>query len=81
MKTKEVNFSEDTILVISGQVVGKNSKINWPDLNYPGTGQTILRTLHDVNYKELFIQLDDVNGPVFHSEDFPNGVNFFKPIR
>ena len=81
MKTQEVNFSEDVILVISGQVVSKNSKINWPDLNYPGSGQTILRTLHDVNYRELFIQLDDVNGPIFHNEDFPVGVDFFRPVK
>jgi hypothetical protein len=70
----------ETILVISGQVVSKNSKINWPDLNYPGTGQTILRTLHHVDYGELWFQLDNNTGPIFHLKDLPEGVKFFKPI-
>lgn len=70
----------NTILVISGQVVSNNSKVNWPDLNYPGSGQTILRTLHHINYENLFIQLDDNQGPIFHAEDFPMNVGFYKPL-
>lgn len=71
---------KNTILAISGQVVGKNSKINWPDLNFPGSGQTILRTLFDINYEDLWIQLDDNKGPIFHSQDFPDGVGFYQKI-
>jgi hypothetical protein len=70
----------DTILVISGKVVSKNSKIDWPDLNFPGSGQTILRTLHDVDYKGLSIQLDGPDGPWFFTTTFPQGVAFYKEI-
>lgn len=68
------------ILVISSRVVSKNSKIDWPDLNYPGTGQTILRTIHNVDYKNLRIQLDGVDGPWFDNKTFPDGVAFYSKI-
>lgn len=71
---------KETILVISGQVVSKNSKINWPDLNYPGTGLTILRTLHNIDYENLWFQLDNESGPIFKNGEFPKGVNFFTAI-
>lgn len=67
----------NTILVISGQVVTNNSKINWPDLNYPGTGQTILRTIHHVDYDNMSLQLDGSTGPVFEASDLPQGAAFY----
>jgi hypothetical protein len=70
----------DTILIISGQVVRDNSKINWPDLNYPDSGQTILRYLHKVNYDNLTIQLDGEDGPVFSCEKFPKNVGFYQKL-
>jgi hypothetical protein len=70
----------DTILVISGKVVSKSSKVDWPDLNFPGSGQTILRTLHDIDYKFLKIQLDGFDGPWFTPLTFPKGVAFYKEI-
>jgi len=73
-------MNSDTILVVSSQVVGCNSKINWPDLNYPNSGQTILRTTYSVDYDNLSIQLDSPEGPVFHSKNFPEGVAFYKKI-
>lgn len=66
------------ILVISGKVVQKNSKIDWPDLNYPGSGQTILRVVHDINYESLKLQLDSETGPWFHNSDLPEGVRFYE---
>jgi hypothetical protein len=65
------------ILVVSGQVVSNNSKINWPDLNFPGSGQTILRYLHYIDYENLSIQLDGAEGPVFLYERLPEGVAFY----
>ena len=70
----------DIVLVVSNQVVGKSSKINWPDLNYPNSGQTILRTVYDVDYDNLKIRLDSEDGPVFDINDFPNGVGFYKKL-
>ena len=72
--------THDIILVISGRTVLKNSKIDWPDLNYPGSGQTILRTIHNINYDDLKIQLDGADGPWFHVSDFPAGVGFYKAV-
>lgn len=74
-------MKNELILVVSNQVVMKNSKINWPDLNYPNSGLTILRTIHDVDYEMLKIQLDGADGPWFNSQNFPNGVGFFKKIK
>jgi len=68
------------ILVISGQVVRDNSEINWPDLNYPDSGQTILRYLHKIDYDNLKIQLDGEEGPWFKTSNFPSGVAFFKKL-
>lgn len=71
---------KEVILVISNQVVNKNAKVNWPDLNFPDSGQTILRTLHKVDYETLSIQLDGENGPVFSAEKFPKGVGFYEKL-
>jgi len=71
---------KEVILVISNQVVNKNAKVNWPDLNFPNSGQTILRTLHKVDYETLSIQLDGESGPVFYAEKFPKGVGFYEKL-
>ena len=71
---------KNIILVISGKVVSKNSKIDWPDLNFPNSGQTILRTLHDVDYKGLCFQLDGADGPWFYVNNLPTGVGFYELI-
>ena len=71
---------QNTILVVSGKAVRKNSKIDWHDLNYPGSGQTILRTLHDIDFELFKIQLDGVDGPWFSSNNLPDGVGFYKII-
>lgn len=68
------------VLIVSSKVVLKNSKIDWPDLNYPGSGQTILRTIYDIDYKNFSIQLDGPDGPLFKSKDLPEGVGFFEPV-
>jgi hypothetical protein len=73
--------NENTVLIISGQVVSKNSKVNWPDLNYPNSGQTILRTVHNVDYDALSIHLDGVDGPIFKHNELPEGVGFFKLVE
>ena len=71
---------KEIILLISGQVVRDNSKINWPDLNYPNTSETILRYLHTVDYELLTIQLDGEDGPTFSAEKFPKGVGFYEKV-
>ena len=72
--------TQPVILVVSGKVVQQNSKIDWPDLNYPGSGQTILRTIHFIDYENLKIRLDGADGPWFYSDNFPDGVGFYKKV-
>lgn len=67
----------EVILVVSGRVVKKNSKVDWPDLNYPGSGLTVLRTIHDVDYKNKSVQLDGKDGPWF-KYPLPDGVAFYE---
>jgi len=74
-------MKSNIILVVSNQVVSKNSKINWPDLNYPNSGQTILRTIHNIDYESLAIQLDGADGPWFHFTDLPAGVGFYEKVE
>ena len=70
--------SKEKIFVVNNQVVLPGSKINWPDLNYPGSGDTILRIVFDINYKDNEICLDSETGPIFGVKNFPEGVGFFK---
>lgn len=71
---------KQTILVVSSKVVQKNSKIDWPDLNYPGSGQTILRVVHDIDHVALKVQLDSEQGPWFSNNNLPEGAGFFYKI-
>ncbi len=73
-------MSKNVIFVVSNQVVNSNSKINWPDLNYPGSTETILRTLHLVDLENKRIQLDDTDGPWFENSQLPKGAGFYKKI-
>lgn len=73
-------MKKETILVVSGQVVYSNSKINWPDLNYPNSGQTILRYLHTVDYKNKKLQLDGPDGPWFENSKLPDNVGFYSKV-
>lgn len=75
-RTKE----SEPVLVVSSKLVHKNAKIDWPDLNYPGSGQTILRTLHDVDYTNMKLQLDGADGPWFTSGKLPEGVAFYRKL-
>ena len=72
--------SNNIVLVISNKVVYQNAKVDWPDLNYPGTGQTILRTIHRVDYDLQKLQLDGEDGPGFSNKNFPDNVGFFKKV-
>jgi len=76
MKTK----NPETIFVASKQVVLNNSKINWPDLNYPGSGQTILRIVYKIDYEKLRVQLDGEDGAWFNNNELPQGVGFYGRI-
>ena len=67
----------DTILVISNQVVRDNAKVNFPDLNYPNSGDTVLRYLHKIDFDNQRLQLDGEDGPWFDTSSFPNGVAFY----
>lgn len=70
----------NTIFVVSRKVVADGSKIDWPDLNYPNTTETILRTLYKVDCEKLEIQLDGEDGPVFKNKQLPSGVGFYKKL-
>jgi hypothetical protein len=69
------------VLIVSGKIVLDGSKIDWPDLNYPGSGQTILRTLYRIKYSNLSVQLDSEDGPWFQVYELPRGVGFFKKVH
>jgi hypothetical protein len=71
-------INKDKILVINGKVVLPNSKIDWPDMNYPGTGATILRVVHEIDYKNNTFRMDGEKGPVYSENNFPECVNFYK---
>lgn len=73
-------MKEKPILVVSNKVVLKNAKIDWPDLNYPGSGQTILRVIHDIDYTALKLQLDGPDGPWFSQGNLPEGVGFYTKL-
>ena len=72
--------TNNIVLVICNKVVHQNAKIDWPDLNYPGTCQTILRTVHRVDYDQQKLQLDGEDGPWFNNKNFPDNVGFFKKL-
>ena len=74
-------MNKEKVLIISGQVCNQNGKVNFPDLNYPNTNETILRYLHKIDYEMLTIQLDGENGPIFSAEKFPKGVGFYQKIE
>lgn len=72
----------EIVLIVSGQAVNSNSKINWPDQNYEeNSGRTILRTLHKVDYTNLTIQLDGTDGMILDIKDLPTGVGFYQKIE
>ena len=70
--------NKDKIFVVNAQVASCNSKVNWPDMNYPGSGDTILRIVHEIDFKNNEVRLDNETGPVFSSKNFPEGVGFYK---
>jgi hypothetical protein len=78
---KKTATKQTPVLVVSGRVVQKNSKIDWPDLNFPNSGQTILRTVHEIDYDGLKVHLDGPEGPWFESKNLPEGVGFFVQVK
>lgn len=72
--------NKKVIFVVSSQVVSSNSKVNWPDLNYPGSGQTFLRTIHFIDYANKKVQVDGADGPIFENNQLPIGVGFYKKL-
>lgn len=75
-----LSLMKDVIFVVSSQVVSNNSKVNWPDSNYPGTCETVLRTLHSVDYENLKVQLDGLDGPIFKKNQLPERTGFYKKL-
>lgn len=73
-------MNNEPILVVSGKVVKQNSRVDWPDLNYPGAGLTILRTIHSIDYDSMKVQLDGSTGPWFYKDNLPEGVGFYKRV-
>ena len=71
----------NTVLIISNQVVRDNAKVNFPDLNYPNSGDTVLRYLHKIDYENLRFQLDGEDGIWFEHPNLPKGVGFFAQIK
>lgn len=68
---------KDRIFVVNGKVVLPNSKVDWPDMNYPNSGATILRIVHEIDYKTRQVRLDSETGPLFGTNSFPEGVGFY----
>lgn len=73
-------MNSDVVFIASQQVVGNNSKVNWPDLNYPGSNLTVLRYLHAVDYEKLRVKLDSVDSPWIEKDNLPFGTGFFKRL-
>ncbi len=73
-------MNKNTIFIVSNQVVNNNAKVNWPDMNYPGSGETVLRYLYNVDFENFKVQLDGANGPVFTNKQLPVGAGFYKKI-
>lgn len=71
---------DQLILVVTGKVALKNSIVDWPDANHPDTWLTILRTIHNIDYEKLTIQLDGEDGPVYKKSNLPQGVGFYKQV-
>jgi len=69
------------VLIINGLVAYDNSKVNWPDMNYPGTMATFLRTVYKINYESLTVQMDDENGPVFNQKTLPLNTGFYTKVN
>jgi hypothetical protein len=72
---------KETILVISGQVVSKNAKVNYPDLNFPNSGDTVLRTVHSIDFDAHSFQLDGEDGPVYSHPNLPKNVGFYTNLE
>lgn len=68
---------KDKIFVVNNRVVLPNSKVDWPDMNYPDSGATILRIVHDIDYEKNQIRLDEANGPLMSAKSLPEGVGFY----
>jgi hypothetical protein len=68
------------VLVISNRVVGDNSKVDFPDLNFPGKNETILRYLHKINYEDMTVQMDGEDGPWFTQDTLPQTSGFFERV-
>lgn len=73
--------NNEKIFVVSNRVVHRNSKIDWPDMNYPNSGMTILRVVHELDYQNNQVQLDGAKGPWFSSNNLPEGVGFYKKCQ
>lgn len=71
----------ETVLIISNLVARDNSKVNFPDLNYPNSGETVLRYLHKIDYEKFRFQLDGEDGPWFDFSNFPKGVGFYSRVK
>lgn len=71
-------MNQDVIFVVKFQAVNNSSKVNWPDMNYPGTGQTVLRYLHEIDFEKLRVKLDGEDSPWIEKKNLPPGVGFFK---
>ena len=74
------NKKREIIFVVSKQVVHNNSKINWPDQNYPGSGQTFLRIVYHIDSDKLRVQMDGEDGAWLSSNELPEGVGFYERI-
>ena len=73
----------EKVLLVSGQQALKNSIVNWPDANHPGTHQTILRTIHDIDFDKHTVKLDGESGPTYGTKLYPlpSSVGFYTRVN
>jgi hypothetical protein len=69
------------LLLVCGSVALKDTKVGWPDMNFPGEEKFMDRLIYDIDYTEFRVQLDGPEGPWFHKSEFPEGVLFCNPIK
>jgi hypothetical protein len=73
-------MSNKTIFVVRTTTAATGTKVSWPDSNSSDKYDTVLKTIHNIDYENYTVQIDGENGPVFNLETLPEGVGFYTKI-
>jgi len=73
-------MNNKTIFVVRTTTAAKGTKVNWPDLNSSDKYDTVLKTIHEIDYENYTVQIDGENGPQFDLHTLPEGVGFYTQV-